>query len=153
MPRQIEKAHHKALVQSLLAMEGQLPDLAFVYHAANESTGTGRKVTRRNRQTGKTYQVPIDVLLNKEMGVRPGVWDFQYLGRNKAPIGRYPIGHFAGCAMELKAPGETLSNAQERWQAHYERNHWYTVVCYDHVTAAKFWIVWVGGNLANFLFT
>ena len=146
----IETQHHKALVQFLRAAEGQLPDLAFVKHTANESGG-GQKVTRRNPKTGRTTEVPLDVLIAASMGVRAGVWDFEYIGRNRAPVNGKPAGAYLGLAIEMKAPGKTLSEEQKQWRAHYERNHWYTIVFYHYVAAAQFLIVWVGGDLARFL--
>lgn len=92
--------------------ELQYPLLKFVKHTRNESTG-GPKVTRRDRKTGREIQIPLDVIQGSELGVRAGVWDFEYLGANRRPFDGMPAGWYAGLAVELKAPGErTLARAK-----------------------------------------
>ncbi len=151
--RQIERSHHKAFVQFLNASMGQLPELRFIKHTKNESDGTGPKVTRRNRKTGKLIEIPLDVIRGAEMGVRSGVWDFEYLGPNRVALDNRPAGHWAGFALEFKAPGGTLEPEQKEWQKHYLRNMWYTAIFTSHVEAALFAVRWVGGDPTRFLFT
>lgn len=139
-----------ALVEFLKSAEGQLSALAFVKHTPNESFG-GKRIAVRDRKTGKPTTIPLDVLLAAKMGVRAGVWDFEYLGVNECTIGALPPRAYRGCAMELKSATGRLSDEQRAWQARYEANGWYCVVFRDWPAAARFWVRWVGGNPANFV--
>jgi hypothetical protein len=150
--RKIEEGHHRALVQFIKLTEGQLPELAFVKHTRNESSG-GPKVTRRDRASGRMVEIPLDVIRGAELGVRAGVWDFEYLGRNRVPIDDKPAFFYAGLAIELKSDVGSLSPEQKTWRTHYLHNGWYTVVFRHHVDAAQFLVRWVGGNPNHFHFT
>lgn len=88
--------------------EPRLPDLAWLYH-----TPSGEK--RDKRTAGRL----------KAMGVKPGIPDALM------PVLRYDASHnivWHGFAGELKAPGGTTSDDQERWLAHYSRQGWHTGV-------------------------
>ena len=149
----VEEAHHKAFVQFLNAAMGQLPELAYFKHTKNEASGYGPKVTRIDRRSGRLREIPLDVIRGGEMGVRAGVWDFEYLGPNRIPIDGVPALAYRGLAIEFKARGNGLSEEQKRWQQHYTRNRWCTTIFYSHVDAAIFAVQWVGGDPSRFLFT
>ena len=154
--RKIEEQHHKAFVQFLNAAMGQLPELAFCKHTKNEVSGTGPRVTRHDRKTGKLVSIPLEVLKGGQLGVRAGVWDFEYIGPNRAAVGnrlQHDPHTYRGLAIEFKAPGNTLSPEQKVWREHYIRNGWRTEVFYHYVPACHYVVAWVGGNPNNFLFT
>ena len=158
----IEEQHHKAFVDFLNKSMGQLPELAFFKHAKNEVSGSGPRVTRHDRKTGKLVSIPLEVLKAGQLGVRAGVWDFEYLGPNRASIGRerqHGAGIYRGLAIEFKRPATkkssagTLSAEQKIWREHYVRNGWRTEIFYHYVPACLYVVAWVGGNPDNYLFT
>jgi hypothetical protein len=151
--KKIEEAHHKAFVQFLNTSMGQLPQLAYVKHTRNESFG-GPKVTRADRKRpGKLVEIPLDVIKAAQLGVRAGVWDFEYIGANRATVNGYRPNTYSGLAIEFKAPGGTLTDEQKEWQRHYQSNNWRTEVFRHWVDAARYTILWMGGDLSRFLFT
>jgi hypothetical protein len=152
----IEESHHKAFVQFLNTSMGQLPELAFFKHTKNEVDGSGPRVTRHDRKTGKIVSIPLSIIIGGQLGVRAGVWDFEYLGENRSSTGnkgQHGPGSYAGLAIEFKAPGRTLTTEQRIWREHYVRNGWRTEIFFHWVPASIYVVAWVGGNPNNFLFT
>lgn len=155
-----EKQHHKNLIEFFHRLgEPRYPQLQFVKHTANEALGGGGTKVQIRTDAGAVAYVPASVLEGYAMGVRPGVWDFEYLGPNLGPIPApefsalppiHPAGSFRGCAVELKVGKNTLSPDQERWQRQYQANGWYTAVFYHWCEAATFFVRWVGGDPAQF---
>lgn len=146
-----EQTAHEALTDFLHRHAApRLPDLAYVWHTANESAGGAK--TRAG--------VPIDVLKEARMGVVAGVWDWLYIGQNQEPIHDYGRYHFRGLAIELKSSKEYrkvhngLSPEQLCWRQYYHRNSWYAAVYpeQDWHEAARLLIRWVGGDVNDFRF-
>jgi len=144
-----ETTAHEALAHFLHHIAApRLPLLAFAYHTANESAG-GPKA--RNG-------VPLDVLKEAKMGVRAGVWDWLMIGPNRLPIDDERV--WAGLAVELKSNrayatrDHGLFDAQVAWGRHYAANGWYTAVFRedDWTEAARLFVRWVGGDVADFDF-
>lgn len=138
------------------------PALRFVKHTPNEALSSGDD-TKAVRQPDGTYrQVPLSVLRGGLMGVRPGVFDFEFLCPNVTPIWETPFepyaeltiltasGRYRGLAFELKAVGGRVEPEQETWAKHYARNEWFTaVIAGDWAPAARLLIRWVGGDPAR----
>lgn len=143
-----ETTAHMALAEFLKVASARLPDLAYVWHTANESAG-GAKT-----RTG----VPLDVLREARMGAVAGVWDWLYIGANAAPIAEMRAGYFGGLAIELKSTkayrsaDHGLSPAQQAWQTRYVCSGWYIAVFpeQDWTKAARLLVRWVGGNVEDF---
>jgi hypothetical protein len=92
-----ENPRHKAIAAYLdLAWPLHLP---FTHFPAGENRGD--HVERVDRRTGRTYRFSPAGKKLKDMGLRPGWWDFQ---------GVLPNGQF--WMAEVKDEGETLSDAQ-----------------------------------------
>ncbi len=146
-----EQSAHEALAQFLTVATPRLPDLAFVWHTANESSG-GAKSSRG---------IPLDVLKEARMGAVAGVWDWLYIGANVHRIGDIPSYVYIGLAIELKSTkafrtaNQGLSNAQIAWRRHYIKHGWYTVVYpeQDWHEAARLLVQWTGGKLEDFDFS
>ncbi len=146
-----EQSAHEALAQFLKVATPRLPDLAFVFHCANESAG-GPKA-----RSG----VPIDVLKEARAGAVAGVWDWLYIGHNLCGIGECGPFYFAGLAIELKSTrafrtaNQGLSDAQVVWRRHYIKHGWYTVVYPEQEwhEAARLLVQWTGGMLEDFDFS
>ena len=111
------------------------------------------------RQANGAYRnVPLSVLRGGLMGVRPGVFDFEFLCPNAAPIFDPPFlplggelaapGRYQGLAFELKAARGRIDPDHVTWAEHYAQNHWYTAVFY-WAPAARLLIRWVGGDPAR----
>jgi hypothetical protein len=144
-----EQTDHQALARFLRVYAApRLPDLAFVWHTPNESAGGGKAANG----------VPLDVLREAQMGAIPGVWDWLYIGLNKAPIGGAEMFMFNGVAIELKSAKayqgrhNGLSTAQLVWRDFYHSRGWHTAVFCNWVEAAHLLIQWVGGNVEDFRF-
>ena len=146
-----EQSAHEALAHFLHHIAApRLPELAFVFHVANESAG-GAKT-----KSG----IPIDVLKEARMGARAGVWDWLYIGANQQRIGDLPAYYFAGVAIELKSTRairsitQGLTPEQVAWRTHYVRHGWYTAVYAerDWTKAAQLLVAWVGGDMRDFTF-
>lgn len=146
-----ETTAHEALASFLRDYAiPRLPDLAFVWHTANESAGGTR--TRSG--------IPLDVLKEARMGVVAGVWDWLYIGYNLCGIGACAPFHFAGLAIELKStrayrtPHQGLSDAQVAWRRHYIKHGWYAAVYPEQAwpDAARLLVRWVGGDVNDFTF-
>ena len=146
-----EQSAHEALAHFLKIGTPRLPDLAFVWHTANESAGGAKS------RTG----IPLDVLKEARMGSVAGVWDWLCIGGNQQPIQTVPNFYFAGVAIELKSSrafrtaNQGLSDAQIVWKKHYNRHGWYTVVYPEQEwqSAARLLVQWTGGNLEDFNFS
>lgn len=146
-----ETSAHEALARFLKVATPRLPDLAFVWHTANESAG-GAKTSRG---------IPLDVLKEARMGAVAGVWDWLYIGHNLAGIGECGPFYFAGLAIELKSTrayktaNQGLSDAQIAWRRHYIKHGWYTAIYpeQDWHEAARLLVRWVGGDIADFDFS
>jgi len=134
------------------------PALRFVKHTPNEALSSGDD-TRAVRQANGTYRnVPISVLRGGRMGVRPGVFDFEFLCANALPLCEQPFlptalarpGRYAGLVFELKAARGRIDPDQVIWAEHYAANQWFTAVFYgDWAPAARLLIRWVGGDPAR----
>lgn len=132
------------------------PALRFVKHTPNEALGSGSDTRPVRQSDGSFRNVPISVLRGAQMGVKPGVWDFEFLCPNDQPLSIAPAflplknivsGCYLGLAFEMKAEGGTLSDDQKIWGEHYARNGWFTAVfAGDWTPAARFLIGWVGGD-------
>lgn len=151
---------HQNLVDWLRKIgEPVYPDLHFVKHTPNEALGSGSDTKAVRQPNGTFRNVPISVLRGAQMGVRPGVWDFEFLYPNVTPITLPPMfpghpgvvsGSYLGFAFEMKAEGGDLSDDQQIWGEHYARNGWFTAVFTgDWAPAARLLIRWVGGDPAK----
>lgn len=145
-----ETTAHEALATFLKVATPRLPDLAYVWHTANESAG-GAKSARG---------IPLDVLKEARMGAVAGVWDWLFLGPNRLPLDGCEAGAYAGVAIELKSAGafrkrdQGLSPEQIAWRRRYIRNNWFTDVYPEQnwPDAARLLIRWVGGDVNDFRF-
>ena len=146
-----ETTAHEALARFLHQIAApRLPDLAYVWHTANESAG-GAKTAGG---------IPLDVLKEARAGVVAGVWDWLYLGPNRQPVNDMGAFFFQGVAIELKSSkayrtdNHGLSPEQDAWMTRYICNGWYTAVFpeNDWVGAAHLFVRWVGGNVEDFNF-
>ena len=146
-----EQTAHEALAQFLKIATPRLPDLAFVWHTANESAGGAKS------RTG----IPLDVLKEARMGAVAGVWDWLYIGHNLCGIFEIAPFHFSGLAIELKstrafrADSRGLTDAQIAWRRHYIKHGWYTAVYPEQEwhEAARLLVRWTGGNIEDFDFS
>lgn len=68
----------------------------------------------------------------KAMGVVPGVPDLILPVRSRG---------FSAAAIELKAPGGSVADAQDDWLAHLRDEGWAATVCIGWVAAAR-WLCW-----------
>lgn len=145
-----ETTAHEALASFLKIASAKLPDLAYVWHTANESAG-GAKSARG---------VPLDVLKEARMGAVAGVWDWLYIGGNQLPIQTVENFYFSGVAIELKSTRayrtehQGLSPEQIAWRTHYIRHGWYTAIYPEQAwtDAARLLVRWVGGDIEDFRF-
>lgn len=145
-----ETTAHEALARFLKIASATLPDLAYVWHTANESAGGAKS----------SNGVPLDVIKEARMGAVAGVWDWLYLGSNVQRIGDLDAYRFAGLAIELKSTAayrkanQGLSPAQIAWRTRYIRNGWYTAIYPEDAwpQAAEVLVRWVGGNVTDFRF-
>jgi hypothetical protein len=134
-----ETSAHLSLVDFLDRTALRLPDLAFVFHVANESAGGAKS------KSG----VPLDILKEARMGCRAGVWDFMLI----RPTG--------GVAIELKSDAaykkrdEGLSPAQVAWRAHYEACGWDCYVFPESRwhEAALLLVAYAGGDPSDYQFS
>jgi hypothetical protein len=144
-----EQTEHEALADFLLRMEGRYPALAFVKHTPNEADGGGEKkripYTKRDGSQG-WKMVPLETLRGPSRGIKPGVFDWEFLLPNQGEFYGVTYGWYHGIAIELKVGKNDLSPDQRRWKEHYLQNDWATYVCYDWTEAARLLILWVGGN-------
>lgn len=138
------------------------PALRFVKHTPNEALSSGQD-TKAVRQPDGTYrQVPLSVLRGGLMGVRPGVFDFEFLCANQRAILDPPFmpntnprsdtafGFYRGLAFDLKAANGRVEPEQVIWAEHYACNEWFTaVIAGDWAPAARLLIRWVGGDPAR----
>lgn len=146
-----ETTAHEALASFLknYAMP-RLPDLAFVWHTANESAGGAK--TRSG--------IPLDVLKEARMGAVAGVWDWLFIGGNRHPIAECGPFFWNGLAIELKSMkayrqiDHGLSSAQVAWRRHYIKHGWYTAIYPEQEwpNAARLLVRWVGGDVNDFTF-
>lgn len=151
---------HQNLVDWLRKVgEPEYPILRYVKHTPNEALSTGQD-TRPVRQTDGTFRnVPVSVLRGAQMGVRPGVWDFEFLCPNRRPIGLIPFvevprparpgtlstAYYRGLAIEMKAADGRIDPEQVAWAEHYAANEWFTFVVYgDWAPAARLLLDWIG---------
>lgn len=146
-----EQTAHEALADFLRQHAApRLPELAFVWHTANESAGGAK--TRSG--------VPLDVIKEARMGCVAGVWDWLYIGNNQCGIGECGPYYFVGLAVELKSSRayrtkeQGLSDDQIGWRRHYIKHGWYTAVYpeQDWQAAALLFVRWVGGDVNDFQF-
>ena len=124
-----EQTDHLALFNFLARMEGRYPAFAYVKHTPN---GEKRDIITAARL--------------KRMGVRPGVWDIEFIYPNQGEFEGVTAYWYHGIAIEMKSKLGALSPDQRRWQEHYRQNEWATYVCHDWTEAARLLIRWVGGN-------
>ncbi|MBK9944227.1 MAG: hypothetical protein IPP13_21715 [Kouleothrix sp.] len=138
------------------------PALRFVKHTPNEALSSGDDTRAVQQANGTWRNVPISVLRGGLMGVRPGVFDFEFLYPNTTLIAAPPfmpssnprsitnLGQYRGLAFELKRAGGRIDPDQVTWAAHYAANDWFTAVFYgDWAPAAWLLIRWVGGDPAR----
>ena len=144
-----ESSEHEALADFLLRMEVRYPALAFVKHTPNEADGGGEKKRVPHIKKDGTVgwrAVPLEVLRAPSRGIKPGVWDWEFLAPNACQVEGWEAGHFDGIAIELKVVGNTLSPAQRRWEGYYRMHRWYTAIAYEWTFAAHLLVRWVGGD-------
>ena len=133
------------------------PQLAFVKHTPNEALGSGDDTKPVRQSNGSVRHVPLSVLRGGLMGVRAGVFDFEFLCANALPVLAQPFmptqrasGLYLGLAFEMKAARGSISTDQVTWAEHYAANGWFTAVFYgDWAPAARLLIRWVGGDPAR----
>ena len=97
-PRQKIEGHHRALVQFIKSTEGQLPELMVKHPERGQRRGSASAIAPGGPPYGRNP--PRRHSRGAEAGVRAGVWDFEYLGRNRVPIDVSRV--FAGLAIELQ---------------------------------------------------
>lgn len=150
-----ETSAHEALAQFLHHIAApRLPALLLVWHTPNEANAGGATITTARGR------VPLEAIKNARMGVRPGVWDWLYIGPNLRPIDRAMPGTYQGLAIELKSTRaycekeRGLSSEQIAWGRHYSANSWYTEVFPEErwTDAARLLVTWVGGRVQDFDF-
>jgi hypothetical protein len=107
---------------------GRYPDLRYCFHPANERINKGETIA---------------AML---MGQRTGIWDILAPFRNRAPVFGYPIGSFAGLAIELKSKSGRLSPEQEAWRTFLRNEFWACEVYREWTVAARVLLLWVGGD-------
>lgn len=110
MPRKlqrIEQEHCVALMTWAALQSNMYPALNFLFHIPN-----GGKRTK------------VEAAILKRMGVKAGVWDYML------PVPRRFRGAIAiGLWLEMKRPGEKLSEEQAQWGDEMVRMGYATVVC------------------------
>lgn len=125
-----EYQEQAALFEWAAYTEPRLPDLQWLYH-----TPSGEY---RDKRTAMRLQA---------MGVKRGIPDALL------PVLRYDPALnvvYTGFAGELKAPGGTTSDDQERWLAHYAQQGWQTGVYVGWVPMASAIVRYLGHEPGEF---
>lgn len=144
--RSEESDGQMALFDLLGRLEGRWPQLQYVTHVANESSGANKVRRSYRKKDGTTgyKMVPLDVLTGAQMGVKKGVPDIIcFVQRYDASLNiTWP-----GLIIEMKSLGGDTGDDQKRWLAHLKQQGWCCVVNVgDWRPAARLIIEWVGGD-------
>ncbi len=118
-----ESSHGQSLIVWLKSWERLCPAFARTFHVANEHNGNDKK--EYTRADGKRGVYSSSAMRRKAEGVRPGIFDYFNLARQRG---------FSGLVFDLKVrDGELISAPDKEWDQVRERVWLHSQGFADHV--------------------
>lgn len=127
--RSIETDHCKALMEWAAMLAPQRPELGMLFHIPNGS-----------------HKSKAAAGIMKAMGLKAGVWDYLLPVPMWNPFSK-AVFLASGLWIEMKAPGNGLSEKQKEWGELMRRQRYVTKVCYSWEEASREIIDYLNGHI------